>query len=151
MINRINDWMSIGNYRVTMDWGLLQLHHVGAILELAERVEQPGIATLYLHVSDGEYLHHDLIRQGMDFVKMQRAAGSHILIACGAGRSRSVSFGMAALKEISGFTLLQAYHTIYDQHPLALPHMKLLRSLCDYYHEEADYETLWREVYDLGE
>ncbi|MCL4876708.1 MAG: dual specificity protein phosphatase family protein [Anaerolineae bacterium] len=147
MLNRINDWLSIGNYRVTMDVGLLLKHNVGAILELAERVEHAGIITLYLHVNDGEYLHHDIIAQGAAFIKAQHREGKHILVACGAGRSRSVTFGMAALKEISGFTLLQAYHTIYDQHPLALPHMNLLRALCDYYHEESEYETLWRDVH----
>jgi hypothetical protein len=52
MLNRINDWLSIGNYRVMMDLGLLLKHNVGTILELAERV------------NDGEYLHHDLIAQG---------------------------------------------------------------------------------------
>lgn len=104
MLNRINDWLSIGNYRVTA-----------------------GIATLYLHVNDGEYLHHDLIAQGAAFIKAQHREGKHILVACGAGRSRSVTFGMAALKGISGFTLL--------------------RALCDYYHEESEYETLWRDVH----
>lgn len=147
-MNRINDWLHIGNFWATHDTKLLERTKIGAMLQLAESVSQQGIAHLYLPVSDGQYLPHHLIQEGMVFVKQHHSEGKQLLIACRMGRSRSAAFCMAAIKEIHGFTLLQAFRTLRTNYTLALPHQQLLRSLCDYYHEE--YQPLTAEVHWQG-
>lgn len=145
-MNQINDWLYIGNAWSVRDMDTLCQHGIGAILQLAgEANPHPQTVTAYVSVNDGAYLPHFLLEKGMGFVTEQHRQQKKILIACQMGRSRSVSFGMAALKEMEGCSLVHAYHTIYDQHPLAMPHRQLLRSLCDYYDES--YPDLLLELY----
>ena len=99
-MNQIRPWLYIGKYRETRDYRLLTAHGITAMLLLAELVEHPGITSLYLAVEDGEPLPHEMLTKGVDFVKAQKAAGQTILVACGAGISRSASFAAAALKEM---------------------------------------------------
>jgi protein-tyrosine phosphatase len=105
------------------------------MLLLAELVEHPGITSLYLAVEDGEPLPSEMLAQGVEFVKAQKEAGQTVLVACGAGISRSASFAVATLKEIEGLSLREAIHTVKQAHPDSLPHYKLWQSLCDYYSE----------------
>jgi hypothetical protein len=135
-LHSINAWLSIGKYRDTLDQGSLQQAGIGAMLQMAELVQQPGIATLYLPVEDGELIPLHLLAKGLVFVEDQRASEKNILIACGAGISRSVAFAMAALREVEGLSLLDAFYTIQDIHPAALPHPALLTALCSYYPDE---------------
>ncbi len=145
-MQRINDWLFIGKYRDTLDGEYLRAHHIGAMLQLAERVKQPPIETLYLPVEDGEYLPHPFLMQGIEFIKTQHSAKHPLLIACGAGISRSATFCMVALHEIENLSLLEAFRQVKKQHPTAQPHPKLLESLCDYYGVKVQYEKLLVEV-----
>jgi protein-tyrosine phosphatase len=140
---QITDNLYVGRYRDTVNLTLLQAHSIGAMLQLADRVEQPGIEVLYLDVEDGEPLPAETLRQGVAFVRDQLAAGRRVLIACGAGISRSVTFATAVLHEEEGISLLDAFHDIHSIHRDALPHYKLWHSLCEYYHENAPFERLW--------
>jgi protein-tyrosine phosphatase len=140
---QIIDNLYVGRYRDTVNLTLLQAHNINAMLQLADRVEQPGIEVLYLEVEDGESLPAEKLRQGVAFVRDQLAAGRRVLIACGAGISRSVTFAIAVLHEEGGISLLDAFHDIHSIHPDALPHYKLWHSLCEYYHENAPFERLW--------
>ena len=133
----------VGRYRDTVNLTLLRAHNIDAMLQLANRVEQPGIEVLYLDVEDGEPLPTEKLRQGVSFVRDQLAAGRRVLIACGAGISRSVTFTIAVLHEEEGISLLDAYHDIHSIHPDALPHYKLWYSLCEYYDENVPIERLW--------
>ena len=137
----VNDWLHIGKYRDTLDLGYLQAVGIGAMLQLAELVKQPGIETLYLPVEDGEPLPLNLLVKGLIFMEGQLEQKNPILIACGAGVSRSVAFAMAALREFEGLSLVDAFHTIQDIHPQALPHPALLASLCRYYMDEPSREV----------
>lgn len=110
------------------------------MLQLAELVEQPDIACLYLPVDDGVPLPTALLRQGIDFVFTHKNQGERVLIACGAGVSRSVTFAVAALKEIEGLDLASALRLVKQKHPGALPHPALWESLCGYYGEDV---ALW--------
>jgi protein-tyrosine phosphatase len=76
-----------------------------------------------------------MLAQGVEFVMAQKKAGQTVLVACGAGISRSATFAVAALKEIEGLSLREAIHTVKQAHPDSLPHYKLWQSLCDYYNE----------------
>jgi protein-tyrosine phosphatase len=140
---QITDNLYVGRYCDTVNLTLLQAHNIDAMLQLAERIEQPGIEVLYLDVEDGEPLPAEKLRQGVAFVRDQLAAGRRVLIACGAGISRSVTFATAVLHEEGGISLLDAFHDIHNIHPDALPHYKLWHSLCEYYHENAPFERLW--------
>ena len=140
---QITDDLYIGRYRDTVNLTLLRAHNIDAMLQLADQIEQPGIEVLYLDVEDGEPLPAEKLRQGVSFVRDQLAAGRRVLIACGAGISRSVTFAIAVLHEEEGISLLDAFHDIRSIHPDALPHYKLWYSLCEYYQENVPFERPW--------
>jgi hypothetical protein len=134
-MNQIRPWLYIGKYRETRDGRYLATHNITAMLLLAELVEHPGITSLYLAVEDGEPLPSEMLTKGVDFVKAQKEAGQTVLVACGAGISRSATFAVAALKEVEDLGLREAIHIVQQAHPESMPHYKLWQSLCDYYGE----------------
>ena len=141
-MDQIREWLYIGKYRETINVNLLNRYNISAMLLLAELVEHPGIESLYTAVEDGEPLPVDMLRQGVDFVIKQQQQGQTILVACGAGISRSASFAIAALKEIENLSLLEAYQIVRTAHPESLPHFRLWNSLCDYYDEAIPWTEL---------
>jgi protein-tyrosine phosphatase len=76
-----------------------------------------------------------LLRHGADFVVAHREAGQTVMVACGAGTSRSTSFAIAALKEAESYTQREAAHVVRRAHPGGMPHVALWESLCAYYAE----------------
>jgi hypothetical protein len=141
-MNQIRPWLYIGKYRETKDYPYLTYHNIEAMLLLAEMVEHPGINSLYLPVEDGEPLPLDLLKQGLDFIEQQRNQGNIVLVACGAGISRSGAFTIAALKESENLTLLDAFQQVQRLHPDTMPHYRLWQSLCDYYGEDIPWTKL---------
>lgn len=131
----IRPWLLVGKYRETVNLSLLQHYDIAAMLHLAERVEQPGISCMYLPVEDGVPLDPDHLQAGIEFIRAEQRHGARVLVACGAGVSRSVTFAIAALKEIEGLSLLEAWAAIKAVHPMALPHPELWQSLGRYYGE----------------
>lgn len=142
-MNRIRPWLYIGKYRETLNQHLLAVNQIGAMLQLAEAVEQPGIVSLYLPVEDFKPLQADLLRQGVDFVRAEKQRGQRILIACGAGINRSTTFAVAVLKEEESLTLLEAFREVKRQHAEGLPHRPLWEALCRYYQEDIPFEALF--------
>jgi predicted protein tyrosine phosphatase len=138
----IRPWLHVGKFVETLDVDLLHAHQIGAMLQLAESAPQTGIAARFVHVEDGEPLPATLLREGVDFVRLQKSLGRNVLVACGAGISRSATFALAALKEEEGLSLLEAFREIRARHPLAQPHPELWSSLCGYYGENVPYMTL---------
>ena len=138
-MNRIRPWLCIGNYRDTLDGSFLQANKIGALLVLAEPVSHPGIVSLYLAVEDGVSLASHVLEAGLDFVSRQKREGRAVLIACGAGQSRSVTFGIAALKEEEGLKLMDALRAVASNYPDAEPHEALWESLCRHYGEAIPY------------
>jgi len=147
-MNRIRPWLYIGKYRDTLDYPLLQSHNVGAMLLLAEPVNHPGIVSLYLEVEDGVPLGSTALQQGLNFVSQQKREGRSILIACGAGQSRSVVFGIAALMQEESLSLMEALWAVIIQHQDAEPHKVLWESLCQHCGEDISYFTML-ETLDL--
>ncbi len=141
-MNLIRPWLYVGKYRDTIDANLLLAKKVGAMLQLAEAIQQPGVTSLYLPVEDGVPLPEKLLRQGVDFVLHEKCQERIVLIACGAGMSRSVTFAIAVLKEAEGLSLLEALRTIKSRHSEALPHPALWESLCHYYQEQAPFQSM---------
>ena len=148
-MNRIRPWLYVGKYRDTANPALLSSFEIGAMLQLAEAVQQPGIHSLYINVEDGEPLGADKLKQGVEFVRAQKAAGKKVLVACGAGISRSVTYTIATLKEEEGLSLSEAYVQILDLHPEAMPHPALWESLRVYYGESVTYDEMWDAIMKL--
>jgi hypothetical protein len=142
----IRPWLYIGKFSETQDDDLLRRREIGAMLQLADNVTQPGIPSLYIPVEDGEPLPADLLRMGVEFVRLEKALGRKVLIACGAGISRSATFAIASLKEEERLPLLEAYRQVRVMHPDALPHPALWKSLCEYYAESVPYVKLLEET-----
>ncbi|MEK7327688.1 MAG: dual specificity protein phosphatase [Chloroflexota bacterium] len=138
----IRPWLHVGKFVATLDVDMLHAHQIGAMLQLAESVQQTGIASRFVHVEDGEPLPAALLREGVDFVCLQKSLGRNVLVACGAGISRSATFTVAALKEEEGLSLLKAFREVKTKHPLAQPHPELWQSLCGYYGEQVPYTNL---------
>jgi protein-tyrosine phosphatase len=134
-MNQIRSWLVIGKYRETLDRHLLKANRINVMLQLADLVEYPDIITLYLAIEDGEPLPFELLRKGVDFIIKNKKQGKRVLVACGAGISRSTSFAVASLKETEKLNLLQALQEVKRYHPEALPHPTLWQSLCEYYDE----------------
>jgi hypothetical protein len=142
----VRPWLHVGNYADTLDQARLKRRHIGAMLQLAEPVEQPGITSLYLAVEDGEPLPPGALEQGVAFVRAQKARGHAVLVACGAGISRSVTFALAVLKEEEELSLADAYRAIEAVHPKALPHPALWESLIEHYDEGISLAELWQQI-----
>ena len=141
-MNRIRDWLYIGKYRETTDLQLLQSTGISAMLLLAEAVELPGIASLYLPVEDGVPIPVELLEQGIAYALECRLNRKTLLVACGAGISRSAAFAIAILKISENLSLENAFREVRRCHPETLPHPALWRTLCDRFGETIPYMTL---------
>ncbi len=143
-MDQIRPWLFIGGYRDTNNLSYLTFKSIGAMLQLAEKVEQPGITTLYLPIEDLAPLSSGHIRQGVDFIREQKVKGNRVLVACGAGINRSSAFCTAALKEEEGLSLFAAFKEVLKKHPEAMPHEPVWISLCGYYGEKTPYLEVMR-------
>jgi hypothetical protein len=134
------DGIAIGGLRDVMNHEMLRGEGIEALLQLGgserERPSDPLppylLAALPLPVMDARALPPELLRQGLDFIGAQRAQDRKVLVACGAGISRSAAFVVAYLHE-QGMEIDEALRTVIREHPVALPHPALLRSLIEYY------------------
>ena len=140
----IRPWLLVGKYTETLDRALLAASGVGAMLQLAEAVPQAGVASLYVEVDDGAPIPPAALVEGLAFVREARERGHTVLVACGAGTSRSVAFAAAALKEAEGMGVLDAVRAVQSRHPGARPHYRLLESLCAHFGEAASTAELVR-------
>ena len=131
----IRPWLYVGKYSETQESWLLHSCQIGAMLQLDEAVEQPGVVSLFLPIEDGEPLAPEDLKRGLEFVQAHKSWGRNVLIACGAGVSRAVTFAIAALKEEEKLSLLDAVREVHARHAEALPHPEMWKSLCQYYGE----------------
>jgi protein-tyrosine phosphatase len=131
----IRPWLYVGKFSETKEGWLLRSYNIGAMLQLDEAVEQPGIVSLFLPVEDGEPLAPEMLKRGLEFVHAQKGWGRNVLIACGAGVSRASAYATAALKEDENLALLDALREVHARHPDVMPHPELWKSLCEYYGE----------------
>jgi protein-tyrosine phosphatase len=143
-MDQIRPWLFIGSYRDTKHLAYLQFKSITAMLQLAERVEQPAIVSLYLPVEDLAPISSVHIRQGLDFIREQKDKGNRILVACGAGMNRSSAFSAAALKEAESLTLFEAFKEVKRCHPESMPHQPVWDSLCEYFKESIPYLEVMR-------
>ena len=145
-MQKIRDWLYIGKYRETVNASYLKEYNISAMLHLAAPVQHKGIETLYLAVDDAVSLPSAVLKQGVAFIREQKANGKVVLVACGAGISRSSTFALAALKEEENLDLATAYRDLLMHHPDALPHPNLWESLCAHYSETIDHQQVWLQA-----
>jgi protein-tyrosine phosphatase len=138
-MDEIRRWLYIGKYRDTLNKSYLEARSIQAMLQLADKVDQHGITSLYLPVEDTEPIPPDLLRQGIDFILEEKQKGRRVLVACGAGINRSSAFCIAVLKEIEGVSLMDAFKEVKRKHPESMPHQPVWESLCKYYGETIPY------------
>jgi len=143
-MDQIRPWLFIGSIRDTLNTSYLSYKSIGAMLQLAAQVEQPGITSLYLPVEDFAPLKFELLKKGISFVREQKKLGDCILVACGAGINRSSSFCTAVLKEEENLSLFDAFKEVKNKHPEAMPHEPVWESLCHYYNETVPYLDVMR-------
>lgn len=143
-MDEIRPWLYIGKYRDTLDKNYLDFKSIKAMLQLANQVEQKGINSLFLPVEDASPTSPALIKQGVDFVLAEKEKEHIVLVACGAGINRSTAFCMAALKEVEGLSLLEAFKEIKRKHPEAMPHEPVWESFCMYYNKSTPYLDIMR-------
>jgi protein-tyrosine phosphatase len=140
----IRPWLYLGKYQETLTPDHLAFNRIEAMLVFAGPVQNPNIQTLYIPLEDGLPVADEILRKGLDFINGHKQNGKNVLVACGAGISRSAGFVVAALKEAENITLLEAYRQVFMVHPGALPHPAIWKSLCTYYQEEFSYALLLR-------
>ena len=150
-MHNIRPWLYISKVRETGDRSMMSAYKIGAILQLAYPAEHPGIEPLYIAVDDGVPLPSEALQQGISFAHEQKAKSHQLVIGCGAGISRSVTFTMAVLHEEEGISLLDAYEQIAAVHPEAMPHYELLTSLGAYYNDPQATRALLSRVWLLDE
>lgn len=143
-MDEIRSWLYIGKFRETLDKSYLNSMSIKSMLQLADPVKQPNINSLYLPVADLAPTSPELIKQGVDFILTEKEKGHKILVACGAGINRSTAFCMAALKEVEGLSLLDAYKDIKQKHRESIPHEPVWNSFCSYYNETTPYIDIMR-------
>lgn len=141
-MNSIRNWLYIGKYRDTLDVASLTKYKIGAVLQLAEAIQYPNIESLYLPIEDGIPLESHYLRGGIDFVLSQKRLGHSVMIACGAGISRSAAFAVAALKEDENLDLLAALRSVKSHHPETIIHLALWESLCAFYQESIPFHSV---------
>ncbi len=139
----VRPWLAIGKYRDTKDLALLRAEGVSAMLLLARDVQHEGIRSRYLDVDDGVELPLALLAQGVYFVSAARRRRDTVLVACGAGISRATTYTVASLCMIEGISIKRALLDVKRQRPIAMPHVKLWRSLCEFLGEDIPYRTLY--------
>ncbi|MCC6260803.1 MAG: dual specificity protein phosphatase family protein [Anaerolineales bacterium] len=146
-MDEIRPWLFIGSYKDTINYDYLVTNSINAMLLFAEKVEQPNIVSLYLPVKDVTPVSNAHILEGLNFIRKHKRSGSRILVACGAGISRSSAFCAASLKEEENLSLFEAFKQVKKQHPNAFPHELIWNSFCAYYQESVPYLEIMRLGY----
>lgn len=132
----ITDGIAIGGWYDGRNAPLLRREGILAVLQLHGQEggeEFPDVeAVLLIQQEDGKPLPADALRRGVEFIREQRALGRPVLVQCGIGMSRSVTFVLAYL-HTEGMDLRDALRLITQKRRQALPHVILLKSLIECY------------------
>jgi protein-tyrosine phosphatase len=145
-MHQIRDWLYVASYRETQDPAKLKERNIGAVLHLQQLVEQEGINTLYIPIQEGIPLTKNQIATGLNYIREHHEQGKAIVVACGAGISRSVIFAVGALKMIEGLSLSKAFSDIRKVHERAMPDELHWQNMCNYFGEHIDFWEMWRTI-----
>jgi protein-tyrosine phosphatase len=140
---QIRNWLCISGYPTASSPKMVKAEGVEAILQLFEGFEMDGVVTHFIPVNDGFPITKSMIQEGINFICKQRAAERKLLISCGAGISRSVTFSIIALMELEGLSMEEAYRAIHERHEKALPDHVHWQSLANFYDDDSDFWEIW--------
>lgn len=140
---QIRDWLCISGYSIASSPKIMKAEGIEAMLQLFEGFEMRGVETHFIPVSDGLPITKAMIQEGTDFIRKQRVEERKLLVTCGAGISRSVTFSIIALKEIEGLSMGEAYRAIRAIHEKALPDHVHWKDVADFYGENGDFWKIW--------
>lgn len=143
---KIRDWLYISGYPTASSKSKRDAAGITAVLTLHKPISDKDLTSEFLYVRDSGFLAPETIEKGAMYIKARHAIGDHLLVSCGAGISRSVTFGIIALVEIEGLTMVDAYEAIYTQHPRAMPDQRHWQAVADYYDETNDFWQIWGDL-----
>ena len=143
---QVRDWLFISGFPAASNKKLLANNAIDSMLQLYEPFTIRGVQTLYLNVTDGYPISQEILAEGIAFIRKQQAKGKRVLVTCGAGVSRSVTFSVAALKEVEDLSLEEAYLSIREHHTQALPDHIHWDSLREYYGEGPEFWEVWKHI-----
>lgn len=132
-MDKIRDWLYIGDYTDCLDREQIEDNDISAVLQLSGPVFYPDIACRFIWVEDGMPLDALKLERGLDFIRSHQE--QRVLVGCAAGISRSATFCIAALKEIEGLSLEEAYQEVKKARPQIAPHLELWASLRSYFED----------------
>lgn len=145
-MHKIRPWLFVGTYAESKNWEWLEKHRINALLQVHKPVTHSQISTWYVPAVDGQRISGATFDNAIRYVRRQHRQHHRVLIACGAGISRSVTFTVASLKAIEGLSLEDAYKSVYEVHREAMPDHVHWQALCEYFHEEVSFWDLWAAV-----
>jgi protein-tyrosine phosphatase len=96
-------------------------------------------------------LPHETIYRGVSFMLEQKVLGKKVLVACGAGISRSSTFALAALMQDEKLAIFDAYREVFLRYRGAEPHPELMMSLSAYHGKEMDLLEAWEGLHAVRE
>ena len=140
---QIRDWLCISGYPEASTAKVVKAQGIEAMLQLFEAFDMDGVETHFIPVNDGIAMSKSMIQEGIEFIHKQRDAGRQLLMSCGAGISRSVTFSIIALKEMEGLSMEEAYRAIHEIHPKALPDHVHWQAVAEFYGEADDFWRIW--------
>ncbi|MDQ7026993.1 MAG: dual specificity protein phosphatase [Anaerolineae bacterium] len=143
---QIRDWLYVSGFPIASDKATVKKYDIDAMLQLFQPIKMQGVESLYLKVEDGHAISMETIQEGIGFVLKQHKKGRRILVSCGAGVSRSVTFATAALKEVEGISLEEAYRSVHSRHKEALPDHIHWESMREYYGEGIEFWEIWQSI-----
>lgn len=143
---KVRDWLYISDYPTAKSAEAVKNAGIQAMLQLFEPIEMPDIEHEFIGVHDVGDVRPEQIEKGVAFIRRQHAKGHRLLIACGAGISRSVMFSIIALKEIEGLAMPDAYRAIRQVHTQAMPDHIHWKNVSDYYGETSNFWKIWGEI-----
>lgn len=141
-MQQLREWLYVGNYADLVSESLRKNEHIDAVLSLVEDITIDSKEILHIDIDDGVPISISDMSRGIEFLLNQYHEKQQILVVCGAGVSRSVSYCVMIIKEVEDKSLIEAYRSIKAIYPKALPHPELWKSLCEAYEEEFIYSDL---------
>lgn len=140
----VRNWLAIGSIHTAAQTEQLTHHHIGAVLMLAEPVQQPVVPALCLPIDAARHIPPHTMHQAMEFVYEQRNLGRRILIACEDGEGAAPAFAIAAINEQNGGTLnmIDVYKSLLRKRPSIHLRPALWESLQVYFESGTSYQAL---------
>jgi protein-tyrosine phosphatase len=110
------------------DESLLRKHGIDTVISLTHSNPQTGDTTrVDVPMIDGPQNSYKAFAKAVETVVENVEDGRGVLVHCSAGSSRSPSVSAAAITQLSGINLNEAFNQIIEQRPETDPHDALVR------------------------